>query len=167
MRELSVTEQRYKAVLAVIAEGRTVTQVARDWNVARQTLHVWLEHYEAEGLEGLANRSHRPARCPHQMAPAVEVQLLEMRRAKPYWGARRLALERGRKGVEPAPTSIADRRARHRGRDANVVVSDDEDRPVVGLERPPLGDAPVVGIAIADKPDPGGMKSAADALDHV
>ena len=39
MRELSVTEQRYKAVLAVIAEGRTVTQVARDWNVARQTVH--------------------------------------------------------------------------------------------------------------------------------
>jgi hypothetical protein len=28
-----VTEQRYKAVLAVIADGRTVTEVARDWGV--------------------------------------------------------------------------------------------------------------------------------------
>src|SRR5467141_4877355 len=55
MRELSVVEQMYKAVLAVIAEGRTVTQVARDWDVARQTVHVWLERYEADGLEGLAN----------------------------------------------------------------------------------------------------------------
>jgi transposase InsO family protein len=107
MRELSVTEQRYKAVLAVIAEGRTVTQVARDWNVARQTVHVWLERYEAEGLEGLANRSHRPAHCPHQMSAAVEAQLLEMRRAKPYWGARRLALELGRKGIELAPSKSA------------------------------------------------------------
>src|SRR5947209_12090996 len=52
MREISVTEQRYKAVLAVIADGRTVTQVARDWNVARQTVHVWLERYEADGLDG-------------------------------------------------------------------------------------------------------------------
>ena len=52
-----MTEQRYKAVLAVIAEGRTVTQVARDWDVARQTVHVWLERYEADGLEGLANHS--------------------------------------------------------------------------------------------------------------
>ena len=93
-----MTEQRYKAVLAVIAEGRTVTQVARDWNVSRQTVHVWLERYEADGLEGLANHSHRPAHCPHQMSAAVEAQLLEMRRAKPYWGARRLALELGRKG---------------------------------------------------------------------
>jgi len=56
---MSATEQRYKAVLAVIAEGRTVTQVARDWNVARQTVHVWLERSEADGLEGLANDSHR------------------------------------------------------------------------------------------------------------
>jgi hypothetical protein len=30
MRELSVAEQTYKAVLAVIADGRTVTEVARD-----------------------------------------------------------------------------------------------------------------------------------------
>src|SRR5690348_15841396 len=33
MRELSVTEQRYKAVVAVIGEGRTVTEVARDWRL--------------------------------------------------------------------------------------------------------------------------------------
>src|ERR1700682_1075990 len=107
MREISVTEQRYKAVLAVIADGRTVTQVARDWDVARQTVHVWLECYEADGLEGLSNRSHRPGYCPHQMPAAVEAQLLEMRRAKPYWGARRLALELARKGVQPAPSKSA------------------------------------------------------------
>src|SRR6202158_5144231 len=107
MREISVTEQRYKAVLAVIADGRTVTQVARDWDVARQTVHVWLERYEADGLEGLSNRSHRPGHCPHQMPAAVEAQLLEMRRAKPYWGARRLALELARKGVQPAPSKSA------------------------------------------------------------
>src|SRR5712691_7089902 len=107
MREVSVTEQRYKAVLAVIAEGRTVTQVARDWDVARQTVHVWLERYEADGLEGLANRSHRPAHCPHQMPAAVEALLLEMRRAKPYWGARRLVLELARKGIQPAPSKSA------------------------------------------------------------
>jgi transposase InsO family protein len=107
MKEISVTEQRYKAVLAVIADGRTVTQVARDWDVTRQTVHVWLERYEADGLEGLSNRSHRPAHCPHQMPAGVEAQLLEMRRAKPYWGARRLALELARKGAQPAPSKSA------------------------------------------------------------
>src|SRR5712692_233401 len=84
MREMSVTEQRYKAVLAVIADGRTVTQVARDWDVARQTVHVWLERYEADGLEGLSNGSHRPAHCPHQMPAAVEPWRCSRRRAKSH-----------------------------------------------------------------------------------
>ena len=102
-----MSEQRYKAVLAVIADGRTVTEVARDWGVSRKTLHARLARYEVAGLEGLNDLSHRPAHCPHQMPDVVEAKVLEMRRAKPYWGARRLALELARKGVEPAPSKSA------------------------------------------------------------
>ncbi len=85
-----MAEQRYQAVLAVIADGRTVTEVAGRWGVSRQTLHAWLARYEAEGLEGLADRSHRPGSCPHQMPAAVEALVLELRRAHPVWGPRRI-----------------------------------------------------------------------------
>jgi len=98
MREMSVTEQRYKAVLAVIANGRTVGEVASEWGVCRQTMHRWLARYESDGLEGLGNRSCRPVHCPHQTPPEVEAVLLEMRRAHAYWGARRIAFELARKG---------------------------------------------------------------------
>jgi transposase-like protein len=57
---MSVTEQRYKAVLAVIADGRTVGEVASQWGVCRQTMRRWLARYESDGLEGLGNRSYRP-----------------------------------------------------------------------------------------------------------
>ena len=107
MREMSVTEQRYKAVLSVIGDGRTVSEVARDWGVSRQTMHSWLARYEGEGMEGLGNRTHRPANCPHQMTAGIEVRVLEMRRAHPYWGARRIAFELARKGVQPAPSESA------------------------------------------------------------
>ncbi len=107
MREMSVTEQRYKAVLAVIGAGRTVSEVASEWGVCRQTMHRWLARYEGDGLEGLGNRSSRPTHCPHQTPPAVEVMVLEMRRSHPYWGARRIAFELARKGVEPAPSESA------------------------------------------------------------
>ena len=82
--ELSVVEQKYQAVLAVIGDGREVTDVARQFGVSRQTLHAWLGRYEAEGLAGLVPRSRRPASCPHQMDPAVEVLVLEMRRTHPH-----------------------------------------------------------------------------------
>jgi transposase InsO family protein len=68
-------------------------------------MHDWLARYEAEGLEGLNNRSHRPAHSPHQMPAVWEAKVLEVRRAKPYWGARRLALELTRKGGAEPPLS--------------------------------------------------------------
>ena len=107
MREMSVAEQRYKAVQAVLAEGQTVTQVARDWGVSRQTIHGWLAKYEDDGMEGLGNRSRRPAHCPHQMPATVQVMVLEMRRSHLYWGARRIAYELARKHVEPPPSESA------------------------------------------------------------
>jgi hypothetical protein len=42
MRELSVAEQRYQAVLAVIGDGETVTEVAARFGVARKTVHARL-----------------------------------------------------------------------------------------------------------------------------
>src|SRR5260370_36266950 len=103
MREMSVAEQKYKAVLAVIADGRTVTEVARDWRVSRQTMHGWLARYEAEGLEGLSNRSHRPAHSPHQMPAVGEAKGLETRPAQPLWGARPTGFEPAPQGGRRAP----------------------------------------------------------------
>jgi transposase InsO family protein len=121
MRELSVAEQRYQAVLAVIKDGRTVTEVAAAVGVSRQTLHAWLAKYEAGGLEGLVDGSHRPRSCPHQLVATVEVAVLEARRRHPGWGPRRIAAELARQGVEPAPTESAVYRCLRR---AGVVEPD-------------------------------------------
>ena len=102
--ELSVVEQRYQAVLAVIRDGVPVVEVARRFDVSRQAVHRWLRWYEAQGLGGLANRSHRPPRCSHQMDPGVEVWVLEARRRNPDWGPRRLVHEAARAGVVPVPS---------------------------------------------------------------
>ena len=44
-----MAEQRYQAVLAVISDGETVTDVAAWSGVARQTMHQWLARYAAGG----------------------------------------------------------------------------------------------------------------------
>jgi transposase len=111
MREISVVEQRYQAVLAVLADGRTVSEVAGQWSVSRQTVHSWLARYEAAGLSGLADRSHRPVSCPHQLSGEVVEVVLALRRSRPYWGPRRLVLELARKGIDPVPSESAVYRA--------------------------------------------------------
>lgn len=106
-----MAEQRYQAVLAVIGDGATVTEVAARFGVSRQTMHAWLARYEAGGLEGLSDRSHRPRSCPHQMVGEVEVAIVNLRRQHPGWGPRRLVFELGKAGVEPLPSESAVYRA--------------------------------------------------------
>ena len=107
MRELSVVEQRYQAVLAVISDGETVTDVAARVGVRRQTVQEWLARYEAGGLDGLVDGSHRPRSCPHQMASVAEVAVLELRRGHPWWGPRRLRFELAKRELEPVPSESA------------------------------------------------------------
>jgi transposase InsO family protein len=106
-----VAEQRYQTVLAVISDGLSISQVAGKVGVSRQTVHAWLARYEAGGLEGLVDRSHRPVSCPHQMPAAVEAALVELRRSRPYWGPRRLVFELNKRGVGPVPSESAAYRA--------------------------------------------------------
>jgi transposase len=106
--ELTVAEQRFNAVMEVLRDGLTVTEGADRYGVSRQAVHGWLRRYRTGGLEALADRSHRPHRCPHQMTPEIEARLCELRRHHPGWGQRRLAHELTRDGVDPPPglTSI-------------------------------------------------------------
>ncbi len=99
-----MVEQRYQAVLAVLSEGRTVKDVAAGLGVSRQTLHTWLSRYEVDGLEGLADRSHRPVWCPHQMPAEVEALVLELRRVHRYWGPRRIVFELAKRRVDSVPS---------------------------------------------------------------
>jgi transposase InsO family protein len=95
--ELSVTEQRYRAVLEVRA-GVPVTEVAERYGVSRQSVHAWLRRYRDEGPSGLADRSHRVLQHPWQIGPEVESAVCELRRAHPKWGPKRLVFEMDRRG---------------------------------------------------------------------
>src|SRR5215472_12913746 len=92
--ELSVTEQRYRAVLEVGA-GVPVTEVAERYGVSRQSVHTWLQRYRQDGIAGLEDRSHRVLDHPWRIAAEVEGTICELRGAHPSWGPRRLVFEDG------------------------------------------------------------------------
>jgi transposase InsO family protein len=101
--ELGLVEQRYQAVLEVLNDGATVTDVARRNGVARQTVHEWLRKYASRGLAGLVDASAKPLSCPHQMDPVIEARIVELRREHPGWGPRTIGHRLGREGVDPVP----------------------------------------------------------------
>lgn len=114
LQELSVVEQRYLAVREVL-DGAKVTDVATRYGVDRRTIHRWLARYANEGLGALSDRSSRPERCPHQIAPRIEARIVALRRAHPGWGPRTI-LAKLRRELEqpPSRSSIYRCLVRHR-----------------------------------------------------
>src|SRR5260370_32594583 len=95
--ELSVTEQRYRAVLEV-GTGVPVTEVAERYGVSRQSVLTWLLRYRQEGIAGLEDRSHQVHAHPWRIPAEIEEAIRELRRGHPKWGPRRLVFEMGRRG---------------------------------------------------------------------
>ncbi len=108
--ELSVVEQRYRAVLEAAA-GVPVSEVAARYEVSRQSVHAWIARYRQGGLGALADRPRRPDTCPHQVSAEIEAAVCELRREHPRWGPLRLVDELARAGVSPVPSRMSAYRA--------------------------------------------------------
>lgn len=107
LKEISKVEQRYDAVVAVIRDGFTITEVAVKFGVSRQSVYRWMAHYEMGGLEALADGSHRPHRVPHQMAAELEARVCEWRRLHPHWGPVTLRYRLVKAGIAVVPSHMA------------------------------------------------------------
>jgi hypothetical protein len=82
LTELPVVERRYLAVREVLDSGAKIADVATRYGVDRRTVHRWLVRYATQGLGALADKSPKPDRCPHQIAPEIEAQIVSLRQ----WG---------------------------------------------------------------------------------
>ena len=89
-----MAEQRYRAVLAVIADGgRSRSVGGQQWGCpGRRCMPGW-PGMRPTGLEGLADRSHRPLSCPHQMPARWRRRCWSCGGSIRAWGPRRIVVE--------------------------------------------------------------------------
>jgi transposase InsO family protein len=98
-------------VTAVKVEGRSKSEVARDYGVSRRWVHELVRRFEIEGEAGLEPRSRRPERSPQQTPPSLEDEIVEIRKHLAEEGldagAHTIAFHLGRRhGSAPAPSTI-------------------------------------------------------------
>src|SRR5262249_44824366 len=103
--ELSVAEQRYRAVLEVGA-GVPVTEVAERYGVSRQSVHTWLVRYRRGGIGGLGDRSHQVHPPPGRTRAGAGGLIWGFRGGPPRGGPRRLVFEMGRRGHQVTRSSV-------------------------------------------------------------
>ena len=67
-------------VTAVLVEGRSKSEVARDYGVSRRWVITLVQRYLAEGRAGLQPRSRRPCNSPGRTATHVEDEIIKIRK---------------------------------------------------------------------------------------
>lgn len=98
-------------VTAVLVEGRSKSEVAREYGVSRRWVITLVQRFLAEGEAGLAPRSRRPLHSPHRTVIAVEDEIVELRKILDRdghdAGAATIAFHLyQRHGHAPAPSTI-------------------------------------------------------------
>jgi len=76
--------------VARLLEGEAMTDVCREFGISRKTGYKLMERYREDGPVALADRSRRPVRYANQLPGQVEGLIVEAKREKPHWGARKI-----------------------------------------------------------------------------
>ena len=125
-KAMNIDEQRVSFVVAGSRKEKSLSALCAEFGISRPTGDLWRKRFSAEGISGIAERSRRPHRSPHQTSFELEEQVVAVRRRYPDWGARKLKVLLGREGVELSRSAI-DRILLRRG----LVRAQDQHSPAV------------------------------------
>jgi putative transposase len=85
---------RRELIRELSEEERSISELSRRHGLSRKTIHRWKRRYEQEGFRGLEDKSRRPHRSPRQaISQEWKEQILELKRRRRSWGAKKLVAE--------------------------------------------------------------------------
>lgn len=107
-KECSVMDEKLKFV-ARLLDGEKMASLCREFSISRKTGYKIWERYKECGLEGLTDRSRRPYKSANQLPMQVEKLIVQIKKEKPSWGARKIRerLRRKYPGIKlPANSTV-------------------------------------------------------------
>ena len=81
VRYMQLVEEKLNAI---IHKEATITEVARELSVTRQTIYTWKARYERFGIDGLIQKREKRTDTPHNKT-APEIEQLVINTASTYW----------------------------------------------------------------------------------
>jgi transposase InsO family protein len=88
-KECSAVEERLRFIARRL-EGESMTDLCREFGISRKTGYKIFDRYKDHGLEALSDRSRRPVRYANQLPSQIETAIVQAKRDKPHWGARKI-----------------------------------------------------------------------------
>jgi len=102
---VTVDEQRQRFIEDHELKYYSISELSERFGISRTTAHKWINRYKENGQAGFHELSRRPHRCPWQTDPAIEQELVDLRKAHPTWGPKKLLkVMEGRDPGRPLPS---------------------------------------------------------------
>lgn len=87
----TVMEQKIEFILlAKELNGFKFNKLCKRFNISRKTGYKWLNRYKDKGIEGLQEKTRRPARSPQKCPEEIEDYVISLRKEDPEWGPKKL-----------------------------------------------------------------------------
>ena len=87
--ESSVMDERVRFI-SLLLEGEAMSAACLEFGISRKKGYKIYQRYKESGAEALTDRSRRPYRYANQLPPQLETQIINLKQAKPHWGARKI-----------------------------------------------------------------------------
>src|SRR5687767_9677238 len=87
---MSPMDLRHKFVHDALSERYAITELCVTYGISRKTGYKWLARFEQGGRAALLDRSRRPHHSPEAVSDVIAEAVVDARRRKPHWGARKL-----------------------------------------------------------------------------
>lgn len=102
--EVNKMSLREEFATFALSKSVPLVELCRRYNISRPTGYKWICRYKCQGREGLLDRSHRPMRIRGHISPAIEREIISLRKEIPDWGARKILAQLRTKGIRSVPT---------------------------------------------------------------
>lgn len=101
-KENTLESIRYQFVAEIEQKNESFSSLCRKYGITRKTGYKWYNRYK-EG-EVLSDRSKRPFHTPNKISNDIEVEIINMRKQYPYWGARKIKKVMQNQGFKELPS---------------------------------------------------------------
>ena len=89
-KELTALDIRKEMIKEYLSKDYNITELSQRHGIARKTIYKWLDRYQCQGEEGLAERSHAPFNHPNATAAELVQTILEMKMKRMKWGPKKI-----------------------------------------------------------------------------
>ena len=97
---VNVDEQRMRFVVLASRREKTMRELCEEFEISRPTGYEWLRRYARGGIAGVVEKSRRPQHSRNRTEAEIEQRVVELRRQRPDWGAKKLRVLLQREGVQ-------------------------------------------------------------------